>query len=50
MHFQKPQPTIINYGDYKYFQNEIFRKDLLFELSKSSIRNNDDDFTGFLDT
>ena len=50
MHFQKLQPRVINRGDYKNFQNEKFRGDLLFELSKLNIRNNGDDFTGFTDT
>ena len=47
MHFQKLQPRVINRGDYKNFQNEKFRGDLLFELSKLNIRSNGDDFTGF---
>ena len=50
MHFQNPQPRVINYGNYKNFQNKKFLEDLLFELSKSNIRNNNDDFIGFLDT
>ena len=51
MHFRKLQLRVINYRNYyKNFQNEKFREDLLLELSKSNIRNNDDGFTGFLDT
>ena len=50
MHFQKLQPRVINYSDYKHFQNEIFREDLLFELSKLNIRNDDDGFAGFIET
>ena len=51
MHFRKLQPRVTNYRNYyKNFQNEKFREDLLLELSKSNIRNNDDGLTGFLDT
>ena len=47
MHFLKLQPRVINYRGYKHYQNENFREDLLFELSKLIIRNKDDGFTGF---
>ena len=50
MHFQKLQPRVINYRDCKHFQNETFREDLLFRLSKLNIRNNDYGFTGFIET
>ena len=30
--FQKQTPKILNYRNYKYFNNEIFRNDLLKEL------------------
>ena len=47
MHFQKLQPRVINYRDYKHFLNENFRKDLLLGLSKLNIRSNCD---GFIET
>ena len=50
MHFQKFQPRVINYRDYKHFQIENFKEDFLFELSKLNIRKNDDGFTGFVET
>ena len=50
IYFQKLQPRVINYREYKHFQNENFTKDLLFELSRLNIRNNDDSFTGFIET
>ena len=50
MHFQNLQPRVINYRDYKHFQNENFRGDLLLRLSKLNIKNNDDGFTGFIET
>ena len=50
MHFQKFQPRVINYRNYKHFQNKNFRVDLLFGLSKLNIKNNDDGFTGFIET
>ena len=49
MHFMKLQPRVINYRGYKHYQNENFREDLLFELSKLIIRNKDDGFTGFIE-
>ena len=43
--FQKLGPKIINYRNYKYFDNEDFRKDfrkdLLVELSKYNLHNID---------
>ena len=48
MHFQKLQPRVINYRDYKHFQNENFREDLLF--GTVSIKNNYDGFTSFIET
>ena len=50
MHFQKLQPRVINYRNCKHFENESFREDLLFGLSKLDIRNDDDTFTGFTET
>ena len=50
IYFQKLQPKVINYMDYKHFQNENFREDLLFGLYKLNIKNNDDGFTGFIET
>ena len=50
MHLQKLQPRVINYRDYKHFQNENLREDLLFGLSKLNIKNNYDSFTGFIET
>ena len=50
MHFQKVQPRVINCRYYKRFQNENFRVDLLFQLFKLNIRNDDDGFTSFIAT
>ena len=50
MRFQNLQPRVINHRDYKHFQNENFSEDLPFGLSKLDIRNNDDGFTGFIET
>ena len=35
--FEKLQPTIVNYRDYKYFENDRFRTDLLPEFGKANI-------------
>ena len=50
MRFQNLQPRVINHRDYKHFQNENFSEDFPFGLSKLDIRNNDDGFTGFIET
>ena len=46
-YFQKQTPKMINYRNYKNFSNELFRADLIKELSNSSIP--EDDLIGFLD-
>ena len=38
--FQKLQPRVVNYRDYKYFENGRFRADLLPELRKTNIEKN----------
>ena len=35
--FEKLQPRVVNYRDYKYLKNCRFRVDLLSELSKANI-------------
>ena len=40
--FEKLQPRVVNYRDYKYFENFRFRADLLFELSKENIEENEE--------
>ena len=36
--FQKQEPKIFNYRNYKHFNNEMFRKDLLCELSNKGFQ------------
>ena len=36
--FEKLQPRVVNYRDYKYFENVRFRADSLSELSNADIR------------
>ena len=36
--FEKLQPRVVNYRDYKYFQNDKFRIDLLSEFVKAKIK------------
>ena len=38
--FQKLQPRVANYRDYKYFENGRFRAHLFPELSKANLENN----------
>ena len=39
--FPRLQPRIINYNDYKHFQNDVFRKELLCKLLDVSIDENE---------
>ena len=43
--FEKLQPRVVNYGDYKYFENCIFRAYLLSELRKVNIKENEEGLT-----
>ena len=47
MTFQKLQPKVINYRDYKHFNNERFRDDLLSETSNSYLEFYNNSFDGF---
>ena len=47
--FQRLQRRIINYRDYRRFQNDVFRAELLSELLKVIIRENEEGFSNFLD-
>ena len=47
--FQRLQPRIINYRDYRRFQNDVFREELLSELLNVSIGENEEGFSNFLD-
>ena len=49
MSFQKLKPRIINYRDYKYFDNVRYRNDLLQKSSSSYLEFNDSGFSGFFD-
>ena len=46
--FEKLQPRVVNYRDYKYFENYRFRADLLSELSKANIEGNEEELSDFL--
>ena len=49
MTFQKLKPRIINYRDYKFFDNVRYRNDLLQEISNFCLEFNDNGFSGFFD-
>ena len=49
MTFQKLKPRIINYRDYKFFDNVRYRNNLLQEISNSYLEFNDNEFSGFFD-
>ena len=48
--FTKLQPRAVNYRDYKYFENYRFRAELLSELSKANIEENEEGLNDFLNT
>ena len=48
--FTKLQPRAVNYRDYKYFENCRFRAELLSELSKTNIEENEEGLNDFLNT
>ena len=49
MTFQKLKPRIINYRDYKFFDNVRYRNALLQEISSSYLEFNGNRFSGFFD-
>ena len=48
--FQKYKPRIIKFRDYRHFQNNAFREDLLSELLNFNIEISDEGFTEFCQT
>ena len=48
--FEKLQPRVVNYRDYKYFGSCRFRADLLSELSEANIEENEEGLSDFLNT
>ena len=46
---QRLQPRIINYRNYKRFQNNLFREELLSEILNVNIDANEEGFSNFLD-
>ena len=49
MTFQKLQPRVISYRDYKHFSNETYRNELLSEISNSCLNFDDSGFNYFFD-
>ena len=47
--FQRLQSRIINYRDYRRFQNDAFREELLSELLNINIGENEEGFSNFLE-
>ena len=47
--FERLKPRVINYRDYKSFENKLFREKLLFELSNSTLEENADDSEEFIE-
>ena len=49
MTFQKLKPRIVDYRDYKCFDNVRYRNDLLQEISNSHLEFNNNGFRDFFD-
>ena len=49
MTFQKLKPRVISYRDYKHFNNETYRNELLSEISNSCLNFDDSGFNDFFD-
>ena len=47
--FERLKPRVINYRDYKSFENKLFREELLLELSNSTLEENADRFEEFIE-
>ena len=46
--FEKLQPRVVNYRDYKYFENDKFRTDLLSEFGKANIKEKENKLNNLL--
>ena len=46
--FEKFQPRVVNYRDYKYFENDRFKTDLLSEFGKANIEEKGNGLNNFL--
>ena len=46
--FEKLQPRVVNYRDYKHFENDRFRTDLLSEFGKPNIVENENGLNNLL--
>ena len=46
--FEKLQPRVVNYRDYKYFENDKFRTDLLSEFGKADIKEKENGLNNLL--
>ena len=46
--FEKLQPRVVNYRDYKYFENEKFMTDLFSDLGKANIEEKENGLNNLL--
>ena len=47
--FEKLQPRVVNYRDYKYLESDRFKTDVLSESGKANIEENENGLYNFLD-
>ena len=48
--FEKLQPRVVSYKDWKYFENDRFRADVLSELRTTNTEKNEEGLSDFLNT
>ena len=49
-YFAKQKTRVVNYGNYKFFNNTLFRDQVLNKLSNSNLQTNDKDLNHFKET
>ena len=47
--FERLKPSVINYRDYKSFENKLFREELSFELSNLTLEENAEGLEDFIE-
>ena len=46
--FKRLKARVVNYGDDQFFENKLFREELLYELSSAALEENADSFEEFI--
>ena len=46
--FKRLKARVVNYGDDQFFENKLFREELLYELSSAALEENAESFEEFI--